>query len=676
MENFFADAQIFKHTMRIHLSILSIFIIISSCSVAQPGRYSSDNKKAIKLYEEANICYKDIDPVTGQRRSLACAEENALKAIEKDPNFIDALLLLSEVKIMQKDFKSAITYKEKVLQINPYYSTNELYYISSLAIGIGDYERSLRYSNMFLKSKSTSDFFRDEARRNAENSEFALEALKKPVKYEPKNMGPNINTERPEYFPTITADDKTLLFTRNIEDQRVARYKAQEDFFVTTWENNEWTQSQSIGSPINTQYNEGAPTFSADGKYVIFVGCESGYQGEFNYGENREGYGSCDLFASERVGEKWSKPFNLGKPVNSGHWESQPCFSADGKSLYFIRGINRQKARRNPGEQDIYVTKITENGTWAVPRKISNKLNTPYQEESVMIHPDGQTIYFSSNGHPGMGGLDIYMSRKDAKGEWQTPVNLGYPINTFNNENSLLVSAKGDLGFFASDRDGGMGSLDLYSFELPHKFRPVKTTHVKGKVYDAVTKAHLPAHFKLIDLETGEVVKEAFANSGNGEFLVALPINKDYALHADHDGYLFYSKNYKLTQEDLKDKEFVIEVPMNKDIIVLENVFFDVNKSVLKPKSMFELDRVVDYLNANPDIKVELGGHTDSDGDDKDNQILSENRAKACVTYIVSKGIDGGRLSHKGYGETSPREKNDTKEHKALNRRTEMKIIK
>ncbi|MBL4703104.1 MAG: PD40 domain-containing protein, partial [Flavobacteriales bacterium] len=575
----------------------------------------------------------------------------------------------------QNNLKEAIEFKERVLQINPYYSSNELYYIGSLAISIGDYKKSLKFSELFLRAKSSNDFFRDEARRNAENSVFAMEALKHPVKYEPKNMGSNINTERPEYFPTLTADDKTLLFTRNIKDDRVPRYGAQEDFFVTTWNGSEWSKGISVGPPINTQYNEGAPTYSADGRYVIFVGCETGYKGEFNYGEGREGYGSCDLFASERIGEKWSKPFNLGKPVNSGHWESQPCFSADGKSLYFIRGIIRG-GRKNPGEQDIYVTEITDNGTWSVPEKISNKVNTPYQEESVMIHPDGQTLYFSSNGHPGMGGLDIYVSRRDANGEWQTPVNLGYPINTYSNENSLLVSAKGSLAFFASDREGGMGSLDLYTFELPNQFRPIKTTNVKGKVFDAVTKKHLAAHFKLIDLETGEVVKEAFANSGNGEFLVALPINKNYALHADHEGYLFYSQNYSLTQEDLKDKEFVIEVPMNKGLIVLENVFFDVNKSILKPESVFELDRVVDYLMSNPEIKVELGGHTDSDGEEKDNQILSENRAKACVDYITSKGIDSSRMSHHGYGESEPRVKNDTKEHKAMNRRTEMKIIK
>ena len=273
-----------------------------------------------------------------------------------------------------------------------------------------------------------------------------------------------------------------------------------------------------------------------------------------------------------------------------------------------------------------------------------------------------------------MGGLDIFISRKEFDGTWGTPVNLGYPINTYNNENSLLVSAKGDLAFFASDRKEGKGGLDLYSFALPEEFKPTRTTHVRGLVYDAVTKKHLPAHFKLIDLETGKVVKEAYANSGNGEFMVALPINKNYALHADHEGYLFYSKNYSLKGVDV-NSEFVIEVPMEKGKIVLENVFFEVNKFDLKVESVYELNRVVDYLRENVAVKVELGGHTDSDGEEQENQQLSENRAKVCVDYIIAKGIDSDRLTYKGYGESQPRVENDTDEHKAMNRRTEMKII-
>jgi len=673
MENFVANTQILKYTMKVHILWFCILLMATSCSIAQPGMYATSSKKAIKLYEEANICFKDLDPRTGERRSLNCAESNAMKALEKDPNFIDALLLMAEINIVRGDFIKAIEYKEQVLTINPNYSVNEFYYIASLAMGLGDYEKGLKFSKLFLSRRNTSEVFQDMARRYLDNCEFALEAIKTPNEYKPLNLGEAINSDRPEYFPTLTADDKTLLYTRNIEDERVPFMGEQEDFFISTCSNGEWDKGENLGLPINTRYNEGAPTFSADGRYVIFVGCETGYRGELNYGENRQGYGSCDLFASEKVGDKWTQPFNLGKPVNSNHWESQPCFSADGKSLYFIRGIVRQ-GRKNPAEQDIYVTQITENGTWSAPMKVPGKINTPYREESVMIHPDGETIYFSSNGHPGMGGLDIYVSRRETDGSWGVPVNLGYPINTFKNENSLLVSAKGDLAFFASDREGGFGSLDLYSFVLPDKLKPVRTTYVKGIVYDAITKKHLPAHFKLIDLETGEVVKEAYANSGNGEFLVALPVNKNYALHADHKGYLFYSKNYSLQNVD-PNSEFIIEVPMEKGKIVLENVFFEVSKFDLKEESRYELNRVVDYLKNNPTVKVELGGHTDSDGDELENQLLSENRAKVCVDYIIAQGINAERLSYKGYGESQPRVENDTPEHKAMNRRTEMKII-
>ncbi len=184
-------------------------------------------------------------------------------------------------------------------------------------------------------------------------------------------------------------------------------------------------------------------------------------------GKAGQGKGSCDLFASEKEGSNWSKPFNMGAPINTGNWESQPSFSSDGKTLYFIRGKVRYKQRRNPGEQDIYMTQIQDDGTWSLPKRLSDKINTPGREESVQIHPDGQTLYFSSDGHPGMGSLDIYLSRLDESGEWGKPENMGYPINTFKDENSTLVSSSGEFAYFASNRDGGMGSLDLYSFVMP-----------------------------------------------------------------------------------------------------------------------------------------------------------------------------------------------------------------
>ena len=503
--------------------------------------------------------------------------------------------------------------------------------------------------------------------------------MQNPVEFKPVNLGPNVNTERPEYFPSLTADDQTLLFTRDVIDANAVGAGHQEDIWFSQKNGGQWNLSNPISNSVNSIYNEGAPTFSADGKYVIFVGCEFGERGDFEYGEGRTGKGSCDLFASEKEGSNWSKPFNMGAPINTGNWESQPSFSSDGKTLYFIRGKVRYKQRRNPGEQDIYMTQIQDDGTWSLPKKLSDKINTPGREESVQIHPDGQTLYFSSDGHPGMGSLDIYLSRLDEAGEWGKPENMGYPINTFKEENSTLVSSSGEFAYFASNRDGGEGSLDLYSFVIPESKRPIKTTFMKGKVYDVETKKPLAADFQLIDLKTGFMSKRAVANRGNGEFIVALPINKDFALIAEHDGYFFYSENYSIDKLVKNEDGFLVDVPMRPikkgAPFVLENIFFDTDKSILKPESVTELNKLLKILSKNEALRIELGGHTDSDGDDEHNLQLSDNRAKAVVDWLIEKGVDKAKLQYKGYGENKPRVENDTPENKALNRRTEVIIL-
>lgn len=658
-----------------------ICLFLANCSVAQPaGYYGSSDKKAIKYYEEARTCFNNISHITGQR-DLNCAEEALTKALERDPEFIEAHTLLSNVYIERKDFGKAIAQKEKMFALGKPVSQAEYFYMASMNMAIGDYQKCLKYANYFIKDRSANQSMLNKAYKYIDDCNFAIEAIKHPTPFKPVNLGPNVNTDRPEYFPSITADDQTLLYTRLILDNNALHgVGMQEDIFVTTAaEQDHWNYGQSISKNINTIFNEGAPTFSADGKYVILVGCEAGNKGDFDYGADRKGYGSCDLFVSEKIGTEWTKPANIGAPVNSRHFESQPCFSSDGKTLYFIRGIIEKGSLRDTKDQDIYKSEILPDGTWSKPERLPDYINSPGREESVQIHPDGQTLYFSSDGHTGMGGLDIFMCRMQADGTWSKPINLGYPINTFMDENSLLVSSKGDLAYFASDREGGYGDLDLYRFDLPAQFQPVKTTYMKGYVYDSLTKKPLAADFQLFDLKSGDIYKRAIANSGNGEFMVALPTNKDFGLIAEHNGYLYYSKNYSLDKLEKREDGFVVNVPMQPikkgDKIILENIFFDVDKWDLKPESIAELKKLQDFLTKNPDLKLELGGHTDSDGDDKHNLTLSDNRAKAVKTWLIEHGVAADRLSHKGYGEKEPIAPNDSPENKAKNRRTEAKIL-
>lgn len=650
-------------------------VLLVNCSVAQPGHYTSSDKKAIKYYEEGRSCFNDISPQTG-KRNLDCAEEALNKALERDPGFVEAHTMLSNVYIERKDFDKAIAQKEKMFALGKPVSHAEYFYMASMNMAIGDYEKCLKYSNYFIKDRNANQDMVNKAYHYIDNCNFALEAIKHPVPYNPINLGPNVNSDRPEYFPSITADDKKLLYTRDVLDPREINFGHQEDIMVSTSEApHEWAFGKGVSQNINTVYNEGAPTFSADGKYIILVGCEVGY-GDKDYGPDRQGYGSCDLFVSEKIGEQWTKPANMGSPVNSANWETQPSFSSDGKTLYFIRGfMNKQTGEKM---QDIYRSEITANG-WSKPERLPDYINTPGKEESVQIHPDGQTLYFSSDGHIGMGGTDIYMCRMQVDGTWGKPINLGYPINTHMDENSLLVSSKGDIAYFASDREDGYGDLDLYRFDLPKELQPIKTTYMKGFVYDSISREPLAADFQLYDLTTGKLYKRAIANSGNGEFLVAIPTNKDFGLIAEHEGYLYYSKNYSLDKLEKTEEGFVVNVPMQPidsgTEIVLENIFFDVDKWDLKPASIAELEKLKDFLTKNATLKVELGGHTDSDGDDAHNMKLSNNRAKAVKDWLIEHGIEASRLTHKGYGETQPVVPNDTPENKAKNRRTVVKIL-
>ena len=652
-------------------------VLFSSCSVAQKGMtYSSNSKKAIKAYESARTCFNTIDPYTG-KPGLECAESYVLKALGKDSTFTEAYSLASNVYVEIGNIEKAIFYKEKMIKYCKVVPDYEYFYLASMQMAVGNYIGCRFNAQKYAQMPNIGEHSYNSCLRFIRNCDFALQSMQTPYPFEPVNLGPGVNTDRPEYFPSITADDSILLFTRRILDDKAPWGSEQEEIYITTKLNDHWSMGSLISNNINTPYNEGAPTFSADGKYVIFVGCETGSRGDYEYGGDRKGYGSCDLFVSEKIGDTWSKPFNMGPPINSKHWETQPSFSSDGKTLYFIRGMTYDRQRREKSDQDIYMTQLTEEGAWTKPVKLGNRINTPYREESVQIHPDGQTLYFSSNGHTGMGGLDIYMSRMDENGEWSKAVNLGYPINTHTDENSVLVSSKGELAFFASNREGGYGSLDLYSFKVPKDFQPIKTTFIKGKVYDEETNEPLAAKFELKDLSDGKIFKQAYANSGNGEFLVALPENKDFALHAKHDGYLFYSMNYSIVKLTQTEDGFVINVPMRKikpSTFVLENIFFDVDSWKLKKESKAELNEILTFLNNNSNLSIEISGHTDSDGDKDDNQILSENRAKAVVNWLVDKGIAQNRMTFKGHGESKPLLPNSSDQNKAKNRRTELTI--
>ncbi|MEO7081801.1 MAG: tetratricopeptide repeat protein, partial [Flavobacteriales bacterium] len=450
---------------------------------AQSTKYTTTDKKAIKFYESGAECMR--------LKKWDCAESGLKKAAAADPSFIEPRIYLGEMYEQRGMLKEALAVYGEVVAINPGYFPPATLHLAELEMSQGMYAEARKHFAMVQQVDRDAQR-KQRAARGLANADFAEHAMKQPVPFDPINLGPGVNTKDPEYFPCVTVDDSTLMFTRLIKDERSA-YGKQEDFFVShRTADGTWGTAQPITS-VNTVDNEGAGTLTPDGRFIVFTKC-AGVDG--TYGKGLKGMGSCDLFISRRMGDRWTKPENLGAPVNTANWESQPSMGSDGRTLYFIRATKGAGGQKN---MDIYVTRLGDDGAFGKPERLGDNVNTSGQEESVQIHPDGKTLYFSSDGHPGMGGLDIYMSRMQEDGTWGQALNLGYPINTGGDENSLLVSADGRLAYFASDRAGGFGDLDMYSFELYPEARPMAVSYIRGMVTDRATGKPLEADVELFE---------------------------------------------------------------------------------------------------------------------------------------------------------------------------------
>jgi len=605
-------------------------------------------------------------------RKWDCAESEFTKAADADAKFIEPRIMLAEIAEQKGQSDVAMTRYREVMALNPGYFPVAQLHLADLEFKAGQYAEATKNYEAYMQREEEPQR-KARAKLGIRNCEFAARAINQPVPFEPKNLGPNVNSVDPEYYPCITADDGTLMFTRRVKAPEIPVYGMQEDFYVSR-RDLEGNWKPSIPLPVvNTRaFNEGAGTLSPDGRFLIFTKCalEDG-----SYGGSLSGEGSCDLFISRRVGDRWGVPQNLGTPVNSGNWETQPSLASDGRTLYYIRGA---VARDGIKSMDIWTTTMADDGSWSKPTKLGESVNTAYQEESVQIHPDGRTLYFSSNGHPGFGGLDIFVSRKQDDGSWGPALNIGFPINTSADENSILVDASGRIAYFASDRKGGLGDLDLYSFELYKEARPLPVTYIRGKVFDATSKAPVEADVQLFDLQSGSLATGAYSDPKTGEFLVCLPAGRKYALSATAEGYLFYSETYDVAEGNPKEP-VTLDVPLSTlsvgSTIALRNIFFNTASYELLPASNAELDKLVSLLKGTPNLRIELGGHTDNVGADAANLTLSDQRAQAVRDYVIAKGVDGARITAKGYGETKPIATNETEAGRAQNRRTEVTVL-
>lgn len=640
--------------MKKYLLFFAIALCCATFGIAQ-NKYYSNNKKAIAQFEKAmNVLY------SGKFSQGILELEKVLKI---EPNFIEVPLTLGDFYFDSKDTARALENYEKAVQINESFYPVVWLRIADIYMEKDNYQRAETCYNKYLQYEKQNKQGIESAKFNLELIAFRRKAMANPVPFEPKNMGAAVNSKYQEYLPSLTADEQTLVFTRKVWARDAQPAGNEEDLYISTKENGVWTQAQPMPSPLNSDGNEGAECVSQDGRVMFFTACE-----------RKGGAGSCDLYLCARTGDKWSVPRNLGSPVNTGGWETQPSFSIDGRTLYFAS--NRPGGK---GGNDIWKTVLMDNGRWSKPVNLGDSINTPGDEKCPFIHYDDQTLYFASNGHVGMGDMDIFYSRKINDTTWSKPVNIGYPINTKGEDASLIVSPSGTTAIFTSDREGGYGSLDLYQFELYKEAQPLAVTYMKGVVFDQKTNAKLSAQVKIIDVATGNEIASTSSDPVNGSFIISLPVNRTYALNVSKSKYLFYSDNIEL-QNGTPDKPFLVNIPLKPievgESIVLKNIFFETGSAELKNESVAELTKLVQFMVKNPQIRIEISGHTDNVGSDAMNQKLSENRAKAVMDYLVEKGIDQQRLRSVGYGKTRPIDTNDTEQGRANNRRTMFEIIK
>ncbi|HQJ76141.1 MAG TPA: OmpA family protein [Bacteroidota bacterium] len=487
-----------------------------------------------------------------------------------------------------------------------------------------------------------------------------------------KNLGQKINTEYNEFGSAITGNGKILYFTSN----RPNRFseKGDEDIWYSVKEGEEWGLPKNLGFPINDKGSQATTAIQPDGQFVYFA-----------LSERKDGYGDCDLYYSRLEGLRWTEPINLGPVVNSPYWDHHPTISSDGRTLIFAS--NRPGGY---GNSDLWITFKDNEGNWSKPQNLGPNINTSGQEMSPFLSLDNKTLYFSSNSGPGVGGFDIFVSQYN-NGVWSLRKNIGEPYNSPEDEYFITIPAANDTAYICSNREGAIqNSLDIWLAVPPPiksiTFQPVVVA-VTGIVSEFNSKPLKPigATLTIKDLKNDSTIAQFMSNSATGEYYIILTRGRNYGITAKAPGYLFYSNQFEIPadakyQELRKDIQlFPLKSPGttgDKPSVRLM-VFFDFDKATLRPESFTDLNNAIEFLKANPQVYVEIAGHTDKRGTDEYNDKLSQDRAESVASYIVVNGkIDPARVKPVGYGKRKLLFQGDTEEIHQANRRVEMVLIK
>ena len=677
-----------RSTLTYFAFILAVFL--SNKTIAQDDNScpKTENKKAIRAYQDGLDKWADARSGKGTHKDYLEAIQCFKKAIELEPDFADAFYSLGELHYKLQNAKLAEENLQKAYDICPNFpDLNLYYYLSGVYMGKEKWSDAEKYLTIYLKdtTKIKSSSKKAEAKSWYKSAKFNAKIYGHPVPFSPKPVD-LVCTKANEYLPSITADGEFIYFTRNYDinqgrdgvnpDGRIVnveRFSMAKKTSETTFE-----EGAALPPPFNLTSNEGGATLTIDNRYLF-------------YSVTRvvNGYRNTDICMSENIDGEWTEVKNLGEVVNlPDSWDSQPTVSADGKTIYFT-----SDRPGGLGGLDIWKTTKNANGEWTKPVNLGSPINTPGNEKSPFMHTDSQTLYFTSSdreeqdkkgntiifpGHEGLGGYDIFYAKMNDDGSWQTPTNIGYPINSKDDENGFIVSTDGKTGYFASNKPelGGKGGWDLYSFDLYKEARPDRVLFLKGDIKDDKTNTPIRAKVELTNAKTKEIT-EVKVDSTTGKYVVAMKFKDDYVMTVKKDGYAYNAKY--IAKEDS-----VYEAPKKMDFDVqkitvgqsykLNDIYYATNSSELAKSSSVIIEGFVEFLKKNPTIHVAIHGHTDNVGDDAANMTLSQERAKSVYNFMVSKGLDAKRLSFEGHGASRPVATNDTAAGRALNRRTEFQI--
>lgn len=625
---------------RYQIGVAAMLICILSCS----STLFAQSKQAIQQYEAGLMALEKNEPKK--------AIQYFTTAAAKDSQYLDPIIALFQVHFENKNFQAALNYFNWIQKIDsaaalPFIVKQGMAYAS-----LGQYKAAEKLLAASIQQNKLPIYLKEKAQ-----SLYNVAAYASAQTIAPEitiiNMGDSINSPASEYFPTVSIQDSLFLFMRRLNLSR-------EDFYASTIGVHGFSAALPLSDTLNFAAKKGSMSLSADLQTLYYAA---------DYAE--QGYGRYDIYKVKRTPWGWSTPTNLGQRINSDYWESAPSISPDGNTLYFAS--NRPDGY---GGIDIYVAYKNEKGYWEEAMNLGPTINTKGDDQTPFIHPDNQSLYFSSNGHPGFGGADIYVSRKKMDGSWTEPINLGYPINTFDNEGSIAVRSNGATAYIASDRVDSRGELDIYKITLAEKTRAYKTWYIKGEIVDAITKKTIAADLELVDPASGYPIMEMKVDS-MGQFLLALPYFDSLGLKINSAGHE-YSTNI-LPMDTVKAMagktfSFVLQ-PIDKIFSKTFNqVYFESNSATLQAISGVELDALVAYLMQTPNAAILIEGHTDNTGSPAQNNLLSQQRAISIAKYLIEKGITAMRIQTKGLGSTQPIADNTNEAGRAKNRRTSFTI--